>query len=326
MAALPPRPAEPQSTAVPVAETTAQRVQFADRDGLWLSPKLMDLMLARWADAIGRKYDLKDEQRAKLREMAVSRWGGFLRDNASTVQPVINDLIEMRLGLEPPEKKHIQEWAKQALPVFEQVRGQLQASTQDFRQLLDPQQRVEFEVDALKLRVGLQWAQQKLEQWGEGEVDPDDLWTPPGERRERRAELGRRREESKETAKSAGSGEKAAGAEKDQVLQELELWDRYVQSFMRLYQLDEGQRDAVLSVLNEMKERALAHRERHREDIERLEERIGSFSGSDEELEALKKELTELYGPIDDMFNELKERIEQIPTASQRAMVARQAE
>jgi hypothetical protein len=77
----------------------------------------------------------------------------------------------------------------------------------------------------------------------------------------------------------------------------------------------------VLSVLSELKERALSHRDRHRDEIAKLEARIASFGGSEEELPELKGQLTELYGPIDDMFKELKLRIESVLTAEQRGGV-----
>ena len=37
----------------------------------------------------------------------------------------------------------------------------------------------------------------------------------------------------------------------------------------------------------------------------------------------MKKQLSELYGPIDDMFKELRLRLEQIPTVQQRAASAK---
>ena len=111
-------------------------------------------------------------------------------------------------------------------------------------------------------------------------------------------------------------------AQEDQIALEVVAWERYVEEFIRIYGLDEGQRTAVLSCLSELKQRAIAHRDKRRDDIATLELRISNFTGSDEELAGLKEQLTELYGPIDDMFQELKARIEQIPTARQRAEAA----
>ena len=45
------------------------------------------------------------------------------------------------------------------------------------------------------------------------------------------------------------------------------------------------------------------------EEIVRLEQRIQSNRGTEEELAEIKKQLMELYGPIDDLFKDLKRRI-----------------
>jgi hypothetical protein len=146
----------------------------------------------------------------------------------------------------------------------------------------------------------------------------NEVWQPTtSQRRARRAE--RQRGRGAQGAKTAQAAPEPQ--ETDQIALELTAWEQYVEEFIRIYHLDEGQRTATLSVLAELKERAIAHRDLRRDDIARLEHRIATFTGSEEELGELKKQLTELYGPIDDMFAELKRRIEQIPTAQQRESV-----
>ena len=109
--------------------------------------------------------------------------------------------------------------------------------------------------------------------------------------------------------------------EADQIALELHAWEHYVMEFIQTYDLDEGQRTAALSCLAELKERATAHRDRRREEITALERRIRNNSGTDQELAEIKQRLIKLYGPIDEMFKELKRRLESIPTAEQQAAV-----
>ncbi|UCC32492.1 MAG: hypothetical protein JSU86_09455 [Phycisphaerales bacterium] len=292
-------------------------------EGLWPSKKLMNLMLTRWADRISRKYELEESQRAKVRKAVVERWGTFLNENRSTIQPLVNEFVEMRMGLEPPTKEQVQAWAQRVAPAFEKFREQVDQGTSEFREILDPLQKAKFELEVLQVGVGVQVAEQKLKQWQKGEFEKYELWEPTGpDRRQRRAERRRRRmEQARKTAEIAPQSE-----ETDQIALELKTWERYVREFIRIYKLDEGQRTAVLSVLSELKERALAHRDRHREDIAKLERHIETFTGSKEELADLKRQLTELYGPIDDLFKELRHRAESIPTAEQRAAIAENGE
>jgi len=315
-----PAPPEVKDTASPARrETQAQPPTLPE--GLWPSNKLMNLMLTRWADQISRKYDLEESQQAKVRQAVVERWGTFLNENRSTIQPLANEFVEMRMELEPPAKEQVQAWAQRAMPVFVQFRQQVNQGTSEFREILNPLQRAEFELEALQFGVGMQVAEHKLKQWQKGEFEKVEFWEPTGaERRQRRAERRRRRmEQARKTAESAPQSQ-----ETDQIALELKAWDKYVKEFIRIYKLDEGQRTAVLSVLSELKGRALAHRDRHRNDIVRLERRIETFTGAEEDLADLKKQLTELYGPIDDLFKELRRRIEQIPTATQRAEAGKQ--
>ena len=308
---------EPLPAATGVAESPAGP---APPEGLWPSPKLLNLMLLRWAEETCAEYDLDDPQRAKVRDDLVEQWSGFLTENRSILQPLANEFIEMRMTLEPPSKERVQAWADRALPVFEKTRDQFRGTQDEFRKVLRPMQRAKFEVDALQMSAGMAIAEQKLKEWKQGEFDKDVFWEPlPAERRARREEHRRRRTEPEQAAAVAEPPKTPV----DQIAVELDSWEKYVAEFVQLFHLDEGQRTAALSCLSELRERAIAHRERRREEIARLEYRIqNNTATSDAPLDDLKKQLRELYGPIDDMFKELQTRLEQIPTADQRAAAA----
>jgi len=310
----------------PVPPTPQEKKQApppAQPEGLWPPPKIMELMLVRWADRLSLQYELDDGQRLKVREAVKQRWGKFLSDHRATIQPVINELIEMRLETQPPAKERVQAWAERAAPVFEKLREQFEQSTDEFREVLTTDQRMKFDADASMFDLGVRLAEQKLSQWRKGEYREDEFWAPPS--------LGGRKRHAPAGDRTAGSGpDKAASVEgrsatgkrpdeTDQIAIELAAWRQYVEAFIRVYRLAEGQRTAVLSILSEMTQRATAHRDRRRQEIAELENRIATFSGGEDELAELKRQLTELYGPIDEMFKELKRRIELIPTGEQRA-------
>ncbi len=289
-------------------------------EGLWPSRRMRDLLLSRWVDQVGHQFKLNEKQTEQLRESVVKRWGGFIGDNRSTLKPLINDFIEMRLGREPPSTEQVESWAREALPMFKKTRAQFDEGKADFREVLSPLQRAKFEVQLLELGVGMNFLEERLTQLSDGNIDDvarDMFWEPPGltqaERRQRRNEQRRERAEAVERAA------KVAAAAADHIAVELTAWERYAIDFINRYNLDEGQRTTARSCLTELTERARAHRDRRRMDIAHIENQIAGFSGSETELTALKEQLTELYGPIDDMFKELERRLEQIPTAAQRA-------
>jgi hypothetical protein len=292
-------------TLPPVVES---RPGDAPLEGLWPSKKLMELMLQRWAEEVSEDYQLDEPTREKVREKTVKRWMKFLDDNRHEIQPLVNEFIEMRMELKPPEKERVRRWAERAMPMFDKFREQIKEGASEFSQLLPPLKRAKFELESLQFKAGLHLAEGKLKQWKEGDFKEDEFWEP------RRSDRRRRRAERE--GRSAEAETKPAP--QDQIVAELKGWEEYVAEFIRQYDLDEGQRTTAASFLSEMKDRALAHRDRRKEDILRLEVKITGHSGTKEELEVVKQELVELYGPIDALFAELKERLDRLPTPAQR--------
>lgn len=303
----------------PPATAETQEAPTAS-DGLWPSPRMRDLMLSRWVDQVGRQFDLGEKETDQLRESVVKRWGEFIGDNRATLKPLINDFLEMRLGRKPPSKEQVETWAREALPMFKKTRTQFDEGKDDFTEVLNPLQQGKFAVQLLKLVVGMNLVEHRLTQLADGNIDDDALdmfWEEPGmtnaDRRQRREQRRRERAEAIEQAVRAKT------AATDPIDVELTAWEQYATDFIRRFNLDAGQRTTARSCLTELTERARAHGDRHRADVTRIETQIAGFTGSEEELATLKEKLTELYGPIDEMFKELEARLNQIPTAAQRA-------
>ena len=291
-------------------------------EGIWPSQKLIKLMLTRWTHEAADKYGLDEQQRARAEEAVVERWTRFLYENRKDVQPLVNEFLEMRMDLTPPSKEKVEDFARRAKPHFDDVAKELDEGTTEFREILRPNQRIKFEIDAAQMKIGVGLATQKFDQWQKGEFDPEDFWEPVGQdpetRRERRRKSREERERQRELA--AQKQKELEDASRDQIEIEMDSWQRYAAAFIRNYRLDAGQKDTVLSCLTELRDRAITHRDRNRDEIIRLEERIASSTGDEGELSEIKRQLDRLYGPIDEMFRELKARIEQVPTSDQRAV------
>jgi hypothetical protein len=298
----------------PLQKGTGESAQL---EGIWPTENLTRLLIARWVNEAADEYNLDEEQIARARGNALKRWPTFLKKNRAELQPVINEFIEMRLEMEPPSKERVQAWATKADAALNLFKTEFDGAIDDFRGVLNPLQKAKFEAEVLEFGVGMMAAQAKLKQWQGGEFEERAFWDPPSsERRRRRAE--------REAKRRAEKGEEEVKPEPvDQVASELEAWDRYVEQFINIYKLDDAQQATARSCLKELKERAVAYRDRNRDVIARLENRIENHSGSKEELAEIKKQLVETYGPIDEMFQELKRRLDGIPTEQQRAAVAR---
>lgn len=288
-------------------------------EGLWPSETLTKSLLIRWSDTVMGDYELSDDQREEIREAVSDRWSGFLQENRSRIQPILNEFLELRLAPEPPSAEQVQSWAERAGPVLDLAGEQMLASNEDFRRVLSPLQRAKFELDALQLNAGIQLAKQRLARWEQGDIDVGSVWQPTGRARDRRK---KKQENTGEPAEEAGLNYSPADVRRaDKILEELDIWEAYTERFITLFQLYEAQQATALSCLYELKARALTHRKLYRKQIAKLEYRIESGyepAKKDELIASLKS----LYGPIDQMFQELKDRLNGIPTTSQKNAAA----
>ena len=291
-------------------------------EGFWPSDRMLKIMLTRWVEESCADYEMDEDQKAKVRDPLIEQWRDFLTQNRNAIQPLANEFIEMRLDLSPPDKEKVKKWAEQAGPLFDRAREQVGKSHDSFREVLRPAQRLEFEADAFQMNIGMQIVEGKLSQWKQGEFDKGDLWDGIPVEREERRKVRRRRMSEQQAVRA----ELAARSQTDQVAIEMDAWEKYVANFVARFAFDEGQRDAASSFLHELKTRALDHRDRHHEEIDRMERAIRDSKGTPDELAEIKRQLLTLYGPIDDMFKELKERLDKLPTKAQREAVAQDDE
>ncbi|HUU82413.1 MAG TPA: hypothetical protein VM243_02810 [Phycisphaerae bacterium] len=278
-------------------------------EGIWPTERMIESMIRRWALEATEVYELDDEQQEQVEARMLDRGTRFLRENRRDLQPLVNEFFEARLAVEPPSPEQVQEWSSRALPVFDRIRTEIEEANDDIRPLLSPAQKARFEAEAAKMKMGLDGMRTQIAQWKEGEFAKRDWWDPP------------RKAEARPTSQPvlARDGVRVP----DQIAMELSAWDRYVARFAETHQLDEAQRRTAKSVLDEVKERARAHRERHEDELFKLERQIALPKA--EQAGDVVKELERLYGPIDKLFRELEERLNRLPTQTQRRAASQPA-
>jgi len=279
-------------------------------EGIWPTPRMVELWVQRTALDVADRYDLSDEQYQRLEARMMERWPRFLEENRRQLQPLVNEWFEFQMAVEPVPPERVQRWAERAAPMFDRMQQHVDAGADEIRTMLEPEQRARFEAETAKLKAGMAMFGQKLRTWRQGEIAEHEFGHP--RRRHSRAVGGR------QTTRPAES------RRPDPIKQELDAWDRYVAEFIERYHLTGAQRTAGLSILVEVKERARAHRDRHRQDIAELERSIAAREP--DSAGDLEEQVRRLYGPIDALFSELKTRLEGLLTAAQRDATTRPAE
>lgn len=296
--------AEPARTQPDPAQSGPDQPSAQDEpapEGLWPTERMIESMIRRWALEAAQTYELDDAQYRQVEARMLERGTRFLRESRRELQPLVNEFFEARLAVEPPSPQQVRGWASRALPMFERIQAQIEATNDDIRPLLTPAQKVRFEAEVLKMKMGLAGMHQQIAQWKEGRFAVRDWWDPPLKRTPRPTTQPVLARDGIEVP--------------DQITMELDAWDQYVARFIETRQLDEAQRAAALSFLDEVKERARAHHDRHRDELFDLEHRIASPQG--EQAANVADELERLYGPIDTLFRELEERLNRLPTQTQ---------
>ena len=306
--------------------------------GLWN----VNVMVEQAAKQIIRRYKLTDEQAGYTRQLMAKRVNTLLDKHEDRIRQLFREAIAMRTTGKPPSAEAIKSWSERAMPIYEDAKREIIAGNEEWGQILSPEQQKIHKLDLKMMKVDFNQYEERLGRWSKGGFDAKKDWVTkrPPARRTTAKPRGVKKPKPKvatpnpqvaqrppgpagppklgvQAAKEPGS---VQGGADDVELDPEHFWDIYVRDFSRKYRLDSGQRGQARAVLKDCKERARRHRDAHREEYERLHGRIRQLRGSGADVEArgaANAELADLDAPISDLFEELKSRLEGIPTTAQ---------
>ncbi len=324
--------------ASPAPATQPAGVRYA------LHPLAVKLLAAHWSDMAAQEYNLDARQKQAFRRQITESWTNFIDDNRSQIEPLLGEFERARHADTPPSAEQVAHWAARALPLFEKARGELGDGQAGLREILTPRQRLLFDARTARSAASMLKYQRTLKRWSTGSFRDDEWWQPAdtnglAEESAASASEGQRRPEpvlerqASPAHQAAPTARQPAPAESfgpdipQRIGEELTAWEQYVAAFCDHYELDRSQRNTADSILREMIARAVDHIHLHRDEVAKLERMI---SGTDPQAarnadqDDVNAEIERLYGPIDQMFAELQQRIQLLPTAAQRARADQQ--
>lgn len=122
-------------------------------------------------------------------------------------------------------------------------------------------------------------------------------------------------EQGQDQEVSAAEGEQPQGDRRRRRIRENPIgpWEQYVRDFVQRYDLDPSQQSTAQSVLREMQQRRTTYEQTRRGDFEAAQQL--------EDVGKRQQRLDELNRPVIRLFEDLKSRLERIPTAQQRQLV-----
>ncbi|HON66050.1 MAG TPA: hypothetical protein PLS23_06090, partial [Phycisphaerae bacterium] len=264
-----------------------------------------DWVLEAYIAQITRHYNLNKEQEEYTRKLLNQRVKSFLQQHERDVRALMAEYMDYQLSQELPEPNAAREFARKAAPLAKSIREEIFQGNMEWREILNDEQRAKHDQDLQQMTTFFDNLELGLERWKEGRVQPSDL---PGR----------------------------IGPRPTSLQNPEDAWEFWVKNFIRVYKLDEGQQQTAMSVLRELKDEAARYRQSNKDRFSELEaaqktirerapktdpEGLAKYQA---ETARITKQKAELERPITALFDQLRSRVEAIPTVDQRK--ARQAQ
>ncbi len=314
---------EPDQFALSIAKESAQLPPW-DVQGRY------DLVVGKLSD----RYMLDAAQEDNLREMLMRESNEFIGRNMGRMLPVMTEMAQLRLSGEPFTPEIVQRWSQQMAPLFYDARDRLKEKSAEFLTTLDPDQQAIVEQDLGATLRRMDRMEQLGAEWNDGRWRPDDwgMGRDPIQRGEMRTASGATSGEAAaggatpgasggagepQQAKSSDASAAAANPAPPPALPQSpaqssasgpsDPWADYVKQFITKYTLDDGQQERAWIVYKSAVER-------REQQVRRFEARAGRVSGS-----AAQAKLAESRAASEKtIFDEMKRRLERLPTTAQR--------
>lgn len=270
-------------------------------------------------EMIGDRYDLDDEQRQRATDLMLEMGAEVLGKHSEQILTYATEIIATRAEGEPFTPEQVARWAGLAKPVMEDATRVFQSRVGDFTARLRPEQREIFERDMKADGRRLSDISAMMEKWKRGEWSAED-WgldddpiqnrtsasaaardaNPSGEASASEAARGARplgeRVEPAPHAESqadAGAGRARRPAEPD------DAWARFVRRFVQRYALDDEQQQRAWQFYREAKQREAS-----------VLERVRQPAPASRDARTVRQ--------IERVFEQLRQRLERLPTRAQR--------
>jgi hypothetical protein len=248
----------------------------------------------------------------------------FLRDHHAEIWPVLRTMIGAQLDpssitQDPAEAKRI---GKMARPLFAAAQKAILESNTEWREILTDEQRAMHDFDLQEMNKTFTHMDTQLGNWENGKPDEKGIFPTvqayPGE-------------PARPPLPTAGLPNLAAGraTSAQESAPTPDVFEAYVEAFIKDYELDAGQIERARTILAEFKLKAEDHYKRASKEIAKAEtDRQEAVIRRDRAArEAAEKKRKELNAPPTEFFSEMKDRLHAMLTTAQKERFAqKQAE
>jgi hypothetical protein len=314
-----------------------------------ISPQLLanglDLLVEK---RLAKDYDLDDYQYEQMRQVLHEHVPRFLKEHQKELERLFVEWTEVISAGEPPDSEYVAQWAQRALPTVEAFQGMVGSMATDMREFMTDEQQVLLDGYLAVFDTGTRTLNNRLQVFAQGGFDPERDWLgykevrhrSPEEARQLRQEMEEARWAAMDRSRQAGRGAGAGAAPPSDaelvadalaspprrvaktVKSDKDEWTRYVEDFIRRYNLNDEQQQKAHSLLQQQLERREHYLRRKDREVERIKNMFKQAQGDAQKTALAETAYRRLNEPIDTMFQKLKEKLETLPTRDQRRAAA----
>ncbi len=277
--------------------------------GLWDA----DMMMESATVGIARRYNLESGQEQYTRELLRTRTLEFLDKHEAEMRGLLKDLLMQQMTGKPPTSDQVKGWGQRAMPLLTEARKAIMEGTMEWREILSDEQKHIHDLDLKLMEANFNLLGDRFARWENGEFRPGD-WIGMARPQPTHNETPRQNGETSDTSWTGESNE--------------DYWDVYVKKFIRDYKLDEAQRTSALAILKDCRDKADQYRATRKEELEKARNQLRAAMEKKNvaAIRAASGQIQELEKHISTIFEELKSRLEQLPTEAQRKAYAAAAQ
>lgn len=267
----------------------------------------VDAMMEQAVQQISKRYSLNPQQEQYTRLLLTRRVREFLDEHESEVRELLQQSMDMQRGRAPNDKVSLQVWAQRALPLYQKASEAILEGNEEWGVILDESQKKIHDGDMNLMRSSFDGATNTLTQWSEGKGPA----------------LPTRKSPDDNTPTNATDDRVSDNPQPVRSQHIEENWKSYVSLFVQAYDLDKAaQNSAREKIFKEQYDKAQEYRQKRADDFARIEARLKALGKSDfNERKKLKDRQRDLERRIYELFIEMDERLQRLPTAAQVANV-----
>jgi hypothetical protein len=275
-------------------------------------------------DGLNRVYNFDDYQSYQTKQLMTEKIPAWVAENSDRIGPLVTQYLEAISADTPPSPEMVANWASEAQALRESFMGVVDNVTTEMRTYLNEDQQIILDGELAAWNVANGFIDQRLEVWAEGGFNPETDWPRGSQFRTTQRERDQMaQQEINEARQAVLAGDMTLQEARGSVATEQRTrdeWTKYVEAFIKKYNLDTTQQQQARRLLanaQEQRDNWLLVRGR---EFDRIEEKLASAETDEKKAQWLKR-YEDLIGPVNKMEERLKSGLDKLPTRAQRKAV-----